>query len=57
MWGHYGSKIVGMFLKPLSKTSTSTTNILWWYKPFFYGRSCPIYFSKKLGSGGFVFVF
>jgi hypothetical protein len=29
MWGHYGSKIIGIFSKPLSKVSSSTTDILW----------------------------
>jgi len=28
MWGHYGSRIVGVVLRPLSKVSGSTTNIL-----------------------------
>jgi len=26
------------------------------YKPSLYARLCPIYFSKELGPGGFVFV-
>jgi hypothetical protein len=56
MWGHYGSKIMGVFLGPLSETLGSTTNIFWWYKPFLYGGLCPIYFSKELGTGGFIFV-
>jgi hypothetical protein len=37
MWGHYGSKIVGVFLGPLNEVSNLTTDILWWYKPFLYG--------------------
>jgi hypothetical protein len=55
IWGHYGFKIVGVFSKPLSKVLGSTFNILWWYRPSFYGRLCPIYFSRELGSSGFVF--
>jgi hypothetical protein len=57
MWEHYGSKIVGVFSRLLSKVSDLTIDILWWYRPFLYGRLCPIYFFRELGSGGFVFVF
>jgi hypothetical protein len=35
MWGHYGSKIMGVFSRPFSKVLDSTINIFWWYKPFF----------------------
>jgi len=65
MWGHYrsrivgvfsGSKTMGVFLGPLGKGLGLTTNILWWYKPSFYGRLCPICFSRELGFGGSVFV-
>ncbi len=49
MWGHYGSKIVGVFPRPPSEASDSTTNILWRYKPSLYGGLCPIYFSRELG--------
>jgi hypothetical protein len=37
---HYRSKIVGVFSRPLSKTSSLTTNIFWWYMHFFYGGLC-----------------
>jgi hypothetical protein len=57
MWGHYGSKIVGVFLGPLGKAPCSTIDILWWYKSIIYGGLCPLYFSKELGFGGFIFVF
>jgi hypothetical protein len=57
MWGHYGSRIVKVFSKPLNKTLSSTTNILWWYMHYFYEGLCPICFSKELGYGGSVFVF
>jgi hypothetical protein len=56
MWGHYGSRIVGVFLGPLSKASSSTIDILWWYRPSLYGGLCHICFSKELGSSGFVFM-
>jgi hypothetical protein len=56
MWEHYGSKIVEVFLGPFSEASGLTTNTLWWYKPSLYGRLCPIYFSRELGSGGSIFV-
>ncbi len=46
MWGHYGSMIVGVFSRPLNKASGSTTDILWWYRPFLYGRLCPICFFR-----------
>jgi hypothetical protein len=56
MWGHYGSKIMGVFSRPFSKVSSSTIDILWWYKSSFYGGLCPICFFRELGFGGFVFV-
>jgi hypothetical protein len=45
----YRSRIVGVFLRPLSKTSGLTTDILWWYIPSFYGGLCPIYFVWGVG--------
>jgi hypothetical protein len=57
MWGHYGSRIAGVFLRPFSKTLDLTIDILQWYKLFFYGKLCPIYFFKEWGFGGSVFVF
>jgi hypothetical protein len=56
MWEHYGSKIMGVFSGPLSKVLGSTIDILWWYRPSFYGGLCPIFFSRELGFGGFIFV-
>ncbi len=56
MWGHYGSRIEGVFSGPFSKVLGFTTDILWWYRPCFYGRLCLICFSSELGFGGFVFV-
>jgi hypothetical protein len=57
MWGHYGPKIVKVFLGPLNKTLGSIVDIIWWYRFFFYGGLCPIYFSRVLGSNGSIFVF
>ncbi len=48
-WGHYGSKIVGVFLRPLSEALGSTFNMFWGYKLFLYGGLCPIYFFRELG--------
>jgi hypothetical protein len=56
MWGHYGFRIVGVFSRPLSKVSSSTTAILWWYRHSLYGGLCPIYFFKELDYGVCVFV-
>jgi hypothetical protein len=56
MWENYSSKIMGIFLGLLNKTSGLITNIFWWYRPSFYGGLCPICFSRELGFGGFVFV-
>ncbi len=44
MGGHYGFRIVGIFLGPLRETSGSTTNILWWYRFSLYRGLCPIHF-------------
>jgi len=54
--GTYGSNIVKVFSRPLSKASNLTTNILWWYRFFSYGGLCPIYFSNELGSCDSIFV-
>jgi hypothetical protein len=48
MWGHYGFRIMRDFLRPLNEVSCWTTNILWWYRPSFYGGLCPIYFFKEV---------
>jgi hypothetical protein len=47
MWGHYGSKIMRVFSRPFNKVSSSTTNILWWYKLSFYGGLCPFVFIRS----------
>ncbi len=47
MWGCYGSKIVGVFSRPLNEVLGLTTNILWWYRPSFYGGLCCICFSRN----------
>ncbi len=46
MWGHYGSRIVGVFLGPFNEASNLIINIIWWYMPFIYGRLCPIFFLR-----------
>ncbi len=52
MWGHYRSKIMWIFLRPFSKTSSLTIDILCWYMPSFYGKLCPIYFFGELCFSG-----
>jgi len=49
MWGHYGFRIVGVFLRPLSEVLGLISNILWGYRPFLYGGLCPICFTNELG--------
>ncbi len=49
MWGHYGSRIVGVFLGPLNEVLGLISNILWGYRPSLYGGLCPICFTNKLG--------
>jgi hypothetical protein len=56
MWGHYGSRIMGVFSGPLNEALGSTIDILWWYKPSFYGGLSPIYFSRELDFSGSIFV-
>ncbi len=56
MWGHYGSRVMGVYLGPLNKALGPTTNHLWWYMPFIYKELCPICFSRELGFVGSVFV-
>jgi hypothetical protein len=48
MWGHYRSRIMGIFLGSFNKALGSTINIFWWYRPSFYGGLCPICFSREL---------
>jgi len=47
---------MGVFLGPLNKVLGLISDILWKYRPSFYGRFCPIYFSRELGFDGFVFM-
>lgn len=47
MWGHYGSKVMGVYSRPLSKVLGLTTNLLWWCRPFIYKGSYPICFSRR----------
>jgi hypothetical protein len=56
MWGHYGSKIIGVFSRPFNEVLGLITNILWWYKPSFYGGLCHICFSRELCFSGSIFV-
>jgi hypothetical protein len=56
MWGHYGSRIVGVFSRPFNKVLGSITDIFWWCRLSLYGRLCPIFFSRELGFGGSIFV-
>jgi hypothetical protein len=42
---------MGVFSGPLSKASYSTTDIIWWYRPFLYIGLCPFTF---LGSWALV---
>jgi hypothetical protein len=56
MLRHNGFRIMGVFSRPLKEASSSTIDILWWYRPSFYGRLCPIYFLRELGFSGSIFV-
>jgi hypothetical protein len=56
MWGHYGSRILGVLLRPFNEELGMIIDIFWWYKLNIYGGLCPICFSKELGFNGFVFV-
>jgi hypothetical protein len=57
MWGHYGSRVMGVYSGPLNRALGLTIDLLWWYRPFIYGGLCPICFFKELGFGGSIFVF
>jgi hypothetical protein len=57
MCGQYESRIVKVFSKPFNKSSGLITDILWWYRPSFYGGLCPTCFSRELGFDGSIFVF
>ncbi len=56
VWGHYGSRVVVVYSWPFNEVPNLTINLLWWYKPFIYGRLCPIYFSRELSFGDSIFV-
>ncbi len=56
MCGHYGFRIMGIFLGPFNEALSSIIDILWWYRAYFYGGLCPIYFYRELGIGGSIFV-
>jgi hypothetical protein len=47
MWGHYGSKLVGILSRPFNKTSNSTSDILWWYKFFSMEDYAPFAFLRS----------
>jgi hypothetical protein len=49
-------KYATIFSRPFSKVSSSTTNILWWYRHFIYGRLCLICFFRESDFDDFVFV-
>jgi len=57
VWGHYGSKIMGVFSRPLSKALSLIIDILRWYNLSLYGGLCPICFSRESGYGDSIFVF
>ncbi len=56
MWGHYGSRVMGVYLRPLNKVLSPTTNCLWWCMLFRYKGLCPTYFSRELGFSGSISV-
>jgi hypothetical protein len=56
MRGHYGFRVLGVYPRPLNKALGPTTDLFWWYKPFIFGRLCPICFFREHGFGNFIFV-
>jgi hypothetical protein len=44
IWGHYGSKVMGIYSRPLNEISGSTLDLFWWYKLFIFARLCPFTF-------------
>jgi len=56
MWGHYGSKVMGVYSGPFSGVLGLIINFLWWYKLFIYGKWCIVCFSMELGFNGFIYV-
>jgi hypothetical protein len=40
-------RVMGVYSKPLNEALGSTIDLLWWYKPFIYGRLCPIWFWRS----------
>jgi hypothetical protein len=57
MWGHYGSRVMIVYSGSFGKVLGPITNLIWWYKLYFYGRLCFNCFFRELGFGGFVFMF
>jgi hypothetical protein len=60
MWGHYGCKVMRVYSGPLSKVSSLTTNLFWWYRPLFMEVCSPSTFLESwalvaLYSTSFVF--
>ncbi len=53
---HYGSKVMGVHLRPVSGMLSLIIDPFWWYKPFIYERVCPICFSRELSFGGSIFM-
>ncbi len=51
MWEHYGSRVMGVYSRPLSKVLSPTTNLFWWYKPYLW-KIVPHLFFLKLGFSG-----
>jgi hypothetical protein len=56
MWGNYGSRVMRVYSRPFSKALHLTTNIFWWYRPYFCGGLCVNCFSKELGFVGSIFM-
>ncbi len=56
MWVHYGLRVMKVYSKPFNETLCLTTNLLWWYRPSFYGGLCANYFAKELGFSDSIFM-
>ncbi len=57
MWGHYGSRIMGIFSRPLVRCHARLLISFGGVSFLFMGECALIYFSKELGFSGSVFVF
>ncbi len=40
MWGPYGFRVMGFYLRSLSEAPNPTIDLFWWYRPFIYGSLC-----------------